>query len=104
MFVCLFFRGSKTAEFGYCDEYDSCVLCAVSFISPLMAAQEPPFEVCPLDVTLIERLLLTIIITPSVKTHVCIQKSDFTDFHLLFIPAKGHRSATIVRTMKVPLV
>lgn len=56
MFVCLFFQGSKTAECGSCDVYDSCVLCAVGCIFPLMAAWEPFFEVCTPDVTLIEGL------------------------------------------------
>lgn len=68
LFVCLFFQESETAECGYCDVCDSCVLCAVSFISPLMASREPYLEVCTLEVTLIERLLLTII-TLSVKTY-----------------------------------
>lgn len=27
--TCLFFHESKSAEFGYCDVYDSCGLCAV---------------------------------------------------------------------------
>lgn len=38
--ICLFvfFWGSEIAEFGFCDVYDSCVLCAASFIFPLMAA------------------------------------------------------------------
>lgn len=57
-FVCLFvFPGDpKIAEFGYCDVYDSCVLCALSFIFPLTEAWEPWVEVHTLDVTLIEGL------------------------------------------------
>lgn len=71
-FVCLFFQGSKTAERECCDVYDSCVLCAVSFIFPPMTAWCPALRCahtgCDTDRRTVSIITL-LLINPMKHTH-----------------------------------